>query len=52
MTKLKAVNYAVDAGAATIELNRPESLNAWSDQLGLASSRRSSGRGTTSRSEP
>jgi 2-(1,2-epoxy-1,2-dihydrophenyl)acetyl-CoA isomerase len=32
--QLETVNVRVDAGAATIELNRPQALNAWNDQLG------------------
>jgi 2-(1,2-epoxy-1,2-dihydrophenyl)acetyl-CoA isomerase len=32
---LETVNYSVDAGMATIELNRPDNLNAWNFQLGL-----------------
>jgi 2-(1,2-epoxy-1,2-dihydrophenyl)acetyl-CoA isomerase len=32
--QLQAVNVRVDDGAATIELNRPEALNAWNAQLG------------------
>jgi 2-(1,2-epoxy-1,2-dihydrophenyl)acetyl-CoA isomerase len=33
---LETVNLAVsDAGVATIELNRPQALNAWNKQLGL-----------------
>ena len=35
MTELETVNYSVDGGAATIELNRPDNLNAWNYQLGL-----------------
>ncbi|MEA2299323.1 MAG: hypothetical protein QOF77_2259 [Solirubrobacteraceae bacterium] len=31
----RTVNLRLEAGAATIELNRPESLNAWNRQLGL-----------------
>jgi 2-(1,2-epoxy-1,2-dihydrophenyl)acetyl-CoA isomerase len=32
--QLECVNVRVAAGAATIELNRPEALNAWNAQLG------------------
>jgi 2-(1,2-epoxy-1,2-dihydrophenyl)acetyl-CoA isomerase len=32
--ELETVNMRFDAGAATIELNRPEALNAWNAQLG------------------
>jgi 2-(1,2-epoxy-1,2-dihydrophenyl)acetyl-CoA isomerase len=32
--QLQTVNVRVDDGAATIELNRPEALNAWNAQLG------------------
>jgi 2-(1,2-epoxy-1,2-dihydrophenyl)acetyl-CoA isomerase len=31
---LETVNLTLDGGAATIELNRPEALNAWNRQLG------------------
>ncbi len=35
-TALETVNLAIDArGVATIELNRPQALNAWNQQLGL-----------------
>jgi 2-(1,2-epoxy-1,2-dihydrophenyl)acetyl-CoA isomerase len=33
-TRLETVNVLVDSGAATIELNRPDALNAWNRQLG------------------
>jgi 2-(1,2-epoxy-1,2-dihydrophenyl)acetyl-CoA isomerase len=32
--ELETVNVRVDGGAATIELNRPQALNAWNAQLG------------------
>ena len=32
--ELETVNVRVEAGAATIELNRPQALNAWNAQLG------------------
>jgi 2-(1,2-epoxy-1,2-dihydrophenyl)acetyl-CoA isomerase len=32
--ELETVNVRVDDGAATIELNRPQALNAWNAQLG------------------
>lgn len=32
-TELETVNLSVSAGAATIELNRPERMNAWNAQL-------------------
>ncbi|HWX96247.1 MAG TPA: enoyl-CoA hydratase [Solirubrobacteraceae bacterium] len=32
--ELETVNLRVDDGAATIELNRPQALNAWNAQLG------------------
>jgi 2-(1,2-epoxy-1,2-dihydrophenyl)acetyl-CoA isomerase len=32
--QLQTVNMRLDDGAATIELNRPEALNAWNAQLG------------------
>jgi 2-(1,2-epoxy-1,2-dihydrophenyl)acetyl-CoA isomerase len=32
---LETVNYSVDAGAATIELNRPDKLNAWDLQFAV-----------------
>ena len=35
MTSLKTVNIEVSDGAALIELNRPDNLNAWNLQLGL-----------------
>jgi len=35
MPDLETVNYSVDGGVATIELNRPDNLNAWNFQLGL-----------------
>jgi 2-(1,2-epoxy-1,2-dihydrophenyl)acetyl-CoA isomerase len=34
-TELQTVNVRVADGAATIELNRPEALNAWNAQFGL-----------------
>ena len=33
-TELETVNVRVSDGAATVELNRPERLNAWNGQLG------------------
>lgn len=33
-TQLETVNLLLQEGAATIELNRPEGLNAWNGQLG------------------
>jgi 2-(1,2-epoxy-1,2-dihydrophenyl)acetyl-CoA isomerase len=33
-TQLETVNVRVAEGAATLELNRPEALNAWNTQLG------------------
>ena len=33
-TQLETVNMRLHEGAATIELNRPEALNAWNAQLG------------------
>jgi 2-(1,2-epoxy-1,2-dihydrophenyl)acetyl-CoA isomerase len=35
MADLETVNLRRDGAAATIELNRPEALNAWSSQLGI-----------------
>ena len=35
MTDYETINYSLDAGAATIELNRPDSLNAWNYQFGV-----------------
>lgn len=34
-TQLETVNLRVSDGVATVELNRPETLNAWNHQLGL-----------------
>jgi 2-(1,2-epoxy-1,2-dihydrophenyl)acetyl-CoA isomerase len=34
MTTLETVNVSVLHGAATVELNRPQALNAWNHQLG------------------
>jgi 2-(1,2-epoxy-1,2-dihydrophenyl)acetyl-CoA isomerase len=34
-TQLKTVNVALADGVATVELNRPEALNAWNKQFGL-----------------
>jgi 2-(1,2-epoxy-1,2-dihydrophenyl)acetyl-CoA isomerase len=34
-TQLETVNVTRDGGAATIELNRPEALNAWNEQFGI-----------------
>ena len=34
-TQLKTVSVSLTEGAATIELNRPEALNAWNKQLGV-----------------
>jgi 2-(1,2-epoxy-1,2-dihydrophenyl)acetyl-CoA isomerase len=31
----ETVNFRLEAGTATIELNRPEALNAWNRQLGI-----------------
>jgi 2-(1,2-epoxy-1,2-dihydrophenyl)acetyl-CoA isomerase len=33
-TALETVNVSIDDGSATIELNRPQALNAWNHQLG------------------
>jgi 2-(1,2-epoxy-1,2-dihydrophenyl)acetyl-CoA isomerase len=33
-TQLETVNFSVAEGVATIELNRPDSLNAWNTQFG------------------
>jgi 2-(1,2-epoxy-1,2-dihydrophenyl)acetyl-CoA isomerase len=33
-TSLQTVNLTVSEGAATIELNRPQALNAWNDRFG------------------
>jgi len=33
-TQLETVNVNVEAGAATVELNRPQALNAWNAQFG------------------
>jgi 2-(1,2-epoxy-1,2-dihydrophenyl)acetyl-CoA isomerase len=44
--ELETVNFAVQEGVATIELNRPETLNAWNHQFGedlLAAVRRAAG---------
>ncbi len=35
MSDFETVNYSVSDGAATIELNRPDNLNAWNFQLGV-----------------
>jgi 2-(1,2-epoxy-1,2-dihydrophenyl)acetyl-CoA isomerase len=35
MSDAETVNYEVAGGAATIELNRPETLNAWNLQFGI-----------------
>src|SRR5215831_17672652 len=35
MPDLQTVNLLRDGAAATIELNRPDALNAWNGQLGL-----------------
>lgn len=35
MDNLETVNYSVADGSATIELNRPDNLNAWNYQFGL-----------------
>jgi 2-(1,2-epoxy-1,2-dihydrophenyl)acetyl-CoA isomerase len=35
MTDLETVNFELTGGAAVIELNRPDNLNAWNLQLGL-----------------
>ncbi|HLM86424.1 MAG TPA: enoyl-CoA hydratase-related protein [Solirubrobacteraceae bacterium] len=32
--QLETVNVSIGAGAATVELNRPQALNAWNHQLG------------------
>jgi len=34
-TQLQTVNVTHSAGAATIELNRPQALNAWNEQFGI-----------------
>src|SRR5450759_3560138 len=34
-TQLETVNVRLADGAATVELNRPEVLNAWNRQLGV-----------------
>ena len=34
-TQLETVNLHLAGGIATVELNRPEALNAWNIQLGL-----------------
>jgi 2-(1,2-epoxy-1,2-dihydrophenyl)acetyl-CoA isomerase len=34
-TQLETVNLSLSSGVATIELNRPEALNAWNRQLGV-----------------
>jgi 2-(1,2-epoxy-1,2-dihydrophenyl)acetyl-CoA isomerase len=34
-TQLQTVNVTRSEGAATIELNRPEALNAWNEQFGI-----------------
>jgi 2-(1,2-epoxy-1,2-dihydrophenyl)acetyl-CoA isomerase len=34
-TRLQTVNLGIADGVATVELNRPEALNAWNKQLGL-----------------
>jgi len=34
-TQLETVNLSVSEGVATVELNRPETLNAWNRQFGL-----------------
>ncbi len=44
--QLETVNVHMDGGAATIELNRPQALNAWNAQLGadlLSALRRAAG---------
>jgi 2-(1,2-epoxy-1,2-dihydrophenyl)acetyl-CoA isomerase len=33
-TQLETVNVSVEAGTATVELNRPQALNAWNAQFG------------------
>jgi len=33
-TQLETVNFSIEDGVATIELNRPDSLNAWNGQFG------------------
>jgi 2-(1,2-epoxy-1,2-dihydrophenyl)acetyl-CoA isomerase len=33
-TQLQTVNVSVEAGTATVELNRPQALNAWNAQFG------------------
>jgi 2-(1,2-epoxy-1,2-dihydrophenyl)acetyl-CoA isomerase len=35
ITQLQTVNVRLANGAATVELNRPETLNAWNGQLGM-----------------
>ena len=32
---LQTVNVRISDGVGTVELNRPEALNAWNTQLGL-----------------
>src|SRR2546423_1556524 len=34
-TQLQTVNVTRSEGAATIELNRPQALNAWNEQFGI-----------------
>ena len=34
MTSYETIQLSIDAGAARITLNRPDSLNAWTAQLG------------------
>jgi 2-(1,2-epoxy-1,2-dihydrophenyl)acetyl-CoA isomerase len=34
-TQLETVNLAIEDGVATIELNRPQTLNAWNGQFGV-----------------
>src|SRR5207302_1357663 len=34
-TQLQTVNVTRSAGAVTIELNRPQALNAWNEQFGI-----------------
>ena len=35
MASHETIDLRIDGAAATIELNRPDALNAWNEQLGL-----------------